>query len=52
MLALEESAITPADLSRRFSQGKRAEKKVEDVLTTLCLLGQAEKVEEGYVLGD
>lgn len=51
MLETEETAITATDLSRRFAQGKRAEKKVQDVLTTLCLLGQAEKTDAGFVLG-
>ncbi len=51
MLEAQDTAITAADLSRCFAQGKRAEKKVEDILTTLCLLGQAEKVGDGFVLG-
>ena len=51
MLEAQGTAVTSADLARRFAQGKRAEKKVEDILTTLCLLGQAEKVGDGFVLG-
>lgn len=51
VLQTQGTAITAADLSRRFAQGKRAEKKVEEILTTLCLLGQAEKVGDGFVLG-
>ncbi|MBF0249686.1 MAG: hypothetical protein HQL35_03540 [Alphaproteobacteria bacterium] len=51
VLESQSTAITAADLSRRFAQGKRAEKKVEEILTTLCLLGQAEKVESRFVSG-
>ena len=50
LLAEAEAAITAAELARRFSQGRRAEKKVEEVLRTLALLGQAERTEGGYVL--
>lgn len=51
-LAANHGAVTPADLARRFTQGRRAEKKVEEVLRTLALLGQAERTEEGYVLAE
>jgi hypothetical protein len=44
--------LTPADLARRFTQGRRVEKKVEEVLRTLTLLGQAERTDEGYVLAE
>ena len=44
--------MTAADLSRCFKQGKRAEAKVEDILRTLTLLGQAERTGEGYVLSE
>jgi hypothetical protein len=37
-------------LSRRFSQGRKIEHKVEDVLETLTLLGQVEQVDTGYIL--
>ncbi len=49
-LAAAESPVTAADLARRFHQGKRAEANVEEVLRTLTMLGQAERVGEGYVL--
>ncbi len=51
-LAGAEAAVTAGELSRRFSQGRRAENKVEEVLRTLALLGQAERVEGGYVLAE
>jgi len=50
MLEAEEIAISAAALARRFAQGKRVEKKVEEVLTTLALLGQAERVDDGYLI--
>lgn len=34
----------------RFAQGRRAERKVDDVLRTLTLLGQAERANGGYIL--
>ena len=52
ILADADDAITAADLARRFSQGKRAAKRVEEVLRTLTLLGQAERIDGGYVLSD
>ena len=51
-LAGAERAVTAGELSRRFSQGRRAENKVEEVLRTLTLLGQAEQVDGGYVLAE
>ena len=52
LLAGAEEIVTAADLARNFSQGRRAEKRVEEVLRTLTLLGQAERTEAGYVLSD
>jgi hypothetical protein len=52
MLAGAGGIITAADLARRFSQGKRAEKKVEEALRTLALLGQAERIDGGYIISD
>ena len=52
MLAGAGGIIPAADLARRFSQGKRAEKKVEEVLRTLALLGQAERIDGGYIISD
>ncbi len=49
LLSEAEAPIAAPDLARRFSQGKRVEKKVEDVLRTLTLLGQAERVNGGYL---
>lgn len=51
-VVLEEAGtpVSALQLSRRFSQGKRAEKKVEDVLRTLTVLGQAERSNGGYIL--
>ncbi len=45
-----EAPLSATQLSRRFSQGKRAEKKVEDVLRTLAVLGQAQRSNGGYIL--
>jgi hypothetical protein len=42
--------LSARQLSRQFAQGKRAEKKVEDVLRTLAVLGQAQRAEGGYIL--
>ena len=52
LLASTDEAVTAEDLARQFSQGRRAEKRVEEVLRTLTLLGQAERSEAGYVLSD
>ena len=51
-VVLEEAdaPLSALQLSRRFSQGKRAEKKVEDVLRTLAVLGQAQRANGGYIL--
>jgi hypothetical protein len=37
-------------LARRFAEGRRAERRIEDVLRTLALLGQAERTRDGYLL--
>ncbi len=52
LLAHTDEAVTAAELASLFSQGRRAEKRVEEVLRTLTLLGQAERSEAGYVLSD
>jgi hypothetical protein len=52
MLAESDAPIAPIELARRFSQGKRVEKKVEEVLLTLTLLGQAERANGGYLLAE
>jgi hypothetical protein len=52
MLAGADDAITATELSRCFTQGRRAEKKVEEVLRTLALLGQAERIEDRYILSE
>lgn len=49
-LATADKAVTALDLARRFAQGRRAGKKVDDVLRTLTLLGQAEQTPAGYIL--
>lgn len=48
-LAEAKGPIAAPELAKLFSQGKRAEKKVEDVLRTLALLGQAERANGGYL---
>ncbi len=50
--ALSASAVplSAGELSRQFSQGRRVEAKVEEVLRTLTLLGQAERTTKGYLL--
>lgn len=50
MLAEAETAVDAAALARQFSQGSRARGKVEDVLKTLTILGQAEVAEGKYLL--
>ena len=52
VLETVDGAITAPDLARRFSQGRRAERQVDEVLRTLTLLGQAECTGQGYVLAD
>jgi hypothetical protein len=52
LLALSEETVTASDLAIQFTQGKRSVKKIEAVLRTLALLGQAEQVQDGYVLSD
>lgn len=52
LLDAESDPISLPDAARRFSQGKRAEKKVADVLDTLVLLGQAEVEDGRYTLKD
>ena len=48
---LPDDAYALSDaLTDHFSQGKKVEKKVEDVLRTLALLGQAERIEGGYII--
>src|SRR3546814_3168434 len=42
--------LSALDVSRQFAQGKRAEKKIEDVLRTLAVLGQAQRAGSGYIL--
>lgn len=49
-LADLDDIVTPRELSRCFSQGRRVEDKVEEVLRTLALLGQAQQVEDSYFL--
>jgi hypothetical protein len=45
-----DEAATPASLARRFSQGRRVERQIADVLHTLAILGQAEKSGDEYLL--
>jgi len=49
-VCLAPSPIAAAALARRFAQGRRAERKVNDVLHTLTLLGQAGRANGGYIL--
>jgi len=50
MLARIDDMVSPREVASQFSQGRRVEKKVEDVLRTLTLLGQAEQVDGAYCL--
>ncbi len=50
ILATETDPIAIPALARRFAQGRRIEGRIEDLLETLTLLGQAEAVENGFVL--
>lgn len=50
MLAEADDILSPGELAQRFSQGRRAEKRVRDVLRTLTMLGQAERINGGYML--
>lgn len=51
VLLVSDGPVSAADLARRFAQGKRVENKVEEVLRTLTILGQAQRTETGYTLG-
>ena len=50
LLEEAEKPLSALELSRRLSQGKRAKEKVDDVLRTLAILGQAQRAEGGYIL--
>lgn len=52
VLANEPDAITTLELSRRFSQGKRVEKRVAELLRTLALLGQVQRTGDTYFLSE
>ncbi|MCH9053623.1 MAG: hypothetical protein IIA72_21635 [Proteobacteria bacterium] len=52
MLAGSDDAVAATDLARCFAQGRRVEKRVEEVLRTLTLLGQAEHIDGRYILSD
>lgn len=45
-----DDIVTAEEVARQFSQGRRVQGKIEDVLRTLTLLGQAEQVEDAYFL--
>ena len=49
VLEAVDTPVPAIELARQFSQGKKVERKVEDVLRTLALLGQAERLEGGYI---
>lgn len=50
LLETETDPIAVPALARRFAQGKRVEGKVGDLIETLVMLGQAEAVDDGFVL--
>ncbi|MBW7998440.1 MAG: class I SAM-dependent DNA methyltransferase [Candidatus Glassbacteria bacterium] len=52
VLEKQEAPITALDLARYFRQGKKVEKKVEELLSTLALLGQAVKINDCYILSE
>ncbi|MCH9049771.1 MAG: class I SAM-dependent DNA methyltransferase [Proteobacteria bacterium] len=52
MLAVADGAVAATDLARCFAQGRRVEKRVEEVLRTLTLLGQAEQMDGRYILSN
>ena len=52
MLLEADGPQTAQALARRFSQGKRIEPKVEEILGTLALLGHADKLGERYTLNE
>lgn len=51
-LAAAPAPVTAGDLARRFSQGRKAERKIEDVLRTLVVLGQADRDGNRFVLAE
>ena len=48
-LAGAADPVSAADLARTFAQGKKVKSKVEEILRTLAVLGQAEKINGGYL---
>ena len=47
-----DDIVTPRQLAGYFSQGRRVENKVEEVLRTLAMLGQAEQIDDAYFLSE
>jgi hypothetical protein len=50
LLAQAEQGLSARDVASAFSQGRRAEGKVQDVLRTLAMLGQAAQTGERFLL--
>lgn len=50
VLAEATAPMKTLQVARCFSQGKKVESKVDDILRTLTLLGQVEQSSEGYVI--
>jgi SAM-dependent methyltransferase len=49
-LAATGEPVRAPEIARRFAGGRRAERRIEEVLRTLALLGQAERAGDGYIL--
>jgi SAM-dependent methyltransferase len=50
LLAQTEQGLSARDVASAFSQGRRAEGKVQDVLRTLAMLGQAAQTGDRFLL--
>jgi len=50
VLAQARQPLSAREVSTHFAQGRRSEPKVDEILRTLALIGQAEKTGEGFVL--
>lgn len=52
ILAESEAAISSVELAARFRQSKTTKARIEDLLETLAMLGQADEIDGRYVLNE
>lgn len=49
VLTASDGILLPEEVASRFRQGRRVQRKVEDVLRTLVVTGRAERAGDGYL---